>query len=66
MSKGSPIVPIRFPVELLARVDREVARAAGTRAGGLRTRSSFVLAAVRTFLNKRERSRQNGGRKKGK
>jgi len=64
MSKGSPIVPIRFPVALLALVDNEIARAARTRPAEPWTRSSFVLAAVRAFLDKRERSRKNGGRKK--
>ena len=66
MSKGSPIIPIRFPQELLAQVDKEVARAERTRPGEPWTRSSFVLAAVRAFLAKRERSRRGGGRKKAK
>jgi hypothetical protein len=64
MSKGSPIIPIRFPTELLAWVDDEVARAQRTRSAGPWTRSSFVLTAVRAFLDKRERSRRQGGRRK--
>ena len=67
MSKGSPIIPVRFPDELLAQMDREIARAERTRLDEPWTRSSFVLAAVRAFLDKRERSRrQGGGRKKAK
>jgi hypothetical protein len=67
MSKGSPIIPNQFPPELLARVGDEVALAERTRSAEPWTRSSFVLAAVRAFLDKRERSRKQGGkRKKGK
>lgn len=58
MGKGSPVIPIRFPVDLLAVVDQEVSRSADYRTDGPWTRSSFVLAAVREKLAKMERSRK--------
>lgn len=39
-SKGSPIVPIRIPADLLAQLDRQVKRTKGA------TRSSVILAAL--------------------
>jgi hypothetical protein len=56
MSKGSQIVPVRIPAELLGLVDDAVARSAHTRKNGPWTRSSFILAAIEEKLNKMARS----------
>jgi hypothetical protein len=61
MSKGSQIVPVRIPVELLGLVDEVVARSVHTRKDGPWTRSSFVIAAIEEKMAKMGRS--NGKKK---
>lgn len=60
MSKGNPIIPTRFPPELLAEVDETVERSHQTRTGEPWTRTAFILTAVREKLKKMKRS--NKGR----
>lgn len=43
MSKGSPLLTVRIPAELLGLVDQAVARSVDTRRDGPWTRSSFVI-----------------------
>jgi hypothetical protein len=54
--KGSPLLAVCVPAELLALVDEAVARSAGTRTAGPWTRSSFIHAAVEEKLAKMARS----------
>jgi hypothetical protein len=54
--KGSPLLSLRLPAELLALVDKAVARSAGTRRAGPWTSSSFILAAIEEKLAKMARS----------
>jgi hypothetical protein len=56
MSKGSQIVPVRFPAELLQLVDQAVARSVSTRRDSPWTRSSFIVSAIEEKLNKMARS----------
>lgn len=56
MSKGSYVVPVRVPAELLAEVEATVKRSAHTRTGEPWTRSSFIIAALREKLSKMKRS----------
>ena len=60
MSRGSPILTLRIPAELLRLVDQKVARSVGTRRDGPWTRSSFVVRAIEEKLAKMARS--NGKR----
>lgn len=64
MSKGNPIVPLRFPPQLLDQVDAKIRRSLDTRAAEPWTRTSFILAAVKEKLAKMKRSA--GGRRKGR
>ena len=45
MAKGSPVLSVRIPAELLELVDQIIARTADTRQDGPWTRSSFIIAA---------------------
>jgi len=56
MAKGSPVLSVRIPVELLALVDEVIARSADTRKDGPWTRSSFIVAAIEEKLEKMARS----------
>jgi hypothetical protein len=56
VSKGSQIVPVRLPAELLALLDAAVARSVDTRKDGPWTRSSFIVKAIEEKLNKMARS----------
>jgi hypothetical protein len=56
MSRGSPLVTIRIPAELLGLVDEIVARSAATRRDGPWTRSSFFVRAIEEKLAKMARS----------
>ena len=56
MGKGSQVVPVRIPAELLGLVDAAVARSVDTRRDGPWTRSSFILAAISEKLAKMARS----------
>jgi hypothetical protein len=56
MSRGSPVVSIRIPAELLALVDQAVARSVDTRRDGPWTLSSFIVSAVEEKLKKMARS----------
>lgn len=58
MSKGSPVIPCRFPADLLAQVDQTIRRSQDTRAGEPWNRTTFILQAVRDKLNHMERSRR--------
>ncbi len=54
MAKGSPVVAVRIPAELLALVDEIIARSASTRSEGPWTRSSFIIKAIE------EKDREDG------
>jgi hypothetical protein len=56
MAKGSPVLSIRIPAELLELVDEAVERSVGTRKDGPWTRSSFILASIEEKLKKMARS----------
>jgi hypothetical protein len=56
MAKGSPVLSIRIPAELLELVDRAIARSVDTRKDGPWTRSSFIVAAIEEKLKKMARS----------
>jgi len=56
MAKGSPVLSVRIPVELLALVDEVIARSADTRKDGPWNRSSFIVAAIEEKLEKMARS----------
>lgn len=56
MSRGSQIVPVRIPAELLGLVDDTVARSVHTRKDGPWTRSSFIVKAIEDCLRKMARS----------
>ena len=56
MAKGSPVLSVRIPVELLALVDEVISRSADTRKAGPWTRSSFIVAAIEEKLEKMARS----------
>jgi hypothetical protein len=56
MAKGSPVLSIRIPAELLELVDQAVERSVGTRKDGPWTRSSFIVAAIEEKLKKMARS----------
>lgn len=62
MSKGSPIIPVRIPDELLAEIDAVVS---SYRDAEPWTRSSFIIHCVRAELAKRQRSRTWRKAKKG-
>lgn len=49
MSKGSPIVPLRIPEEVLAEIDAKVSRSLAS-GNDPHTRSSWILAAIREKL----------------
>lgn len=56
MSRGSPLVSVRIPAELLELLDHAVARSVDTRRDGPWTRSSFIVAAIEEKLKKMARS----------
>jgi metal-responsive CopG/Arc/MetJ family transcriptional regulator len=56
MARGSPVLSVRIPVELLALVDEVIALSAATRKDGPWTRSSFIVAAIEEKLEKMARS----------
>jgi hypothetical protein len=56
MSRGSPVLTVRIPAELLQLVDEAVARSVYTRKEGPWTRSSFAVAALEEKLQKMARS----------
>jgi hypothetical protein len=56
MSKGSPLLSLRIPAELLGLVDQAIARSVYTRKDGPWNRSSFILAAIEEKLAKMARS----------
>jgi metal-responsive CopG/Arc/MetJ family transcriptional regulator len=55
-SRGSPVVAVRIPAELLELVDQIVARSADTRKDGPWTRSSFIIKAIEEKIEKMARS----------
>jgi hypothetical protein len=56
MSRGSPVLTVRIPAELLALVDQAVARSVHSRRYGPWTRSSFIVRAIEEMLKKMARS----------
>jgi hypothetical protein len=60
-SKGSKIVPVRVPAELLVLMDDVVRRSVDTRHAGPWNRSSFIVSALEDKLKKMARS---AGKKK--
>lgn len=56
MAKGSPVVAVRIPTELLELIDDVIVRSAATRKDGPWTRSSFIIAAIEEKLDKMARS----------
>ncbi len=56
MAKGSPVITVRIPAELLELVDDIIARSADTRRDGPWTRSSFIVAAIEEKIEKMARS----------
>jgi hypothetical protein len=58
MSKGSPVVPVRIPAELLAVIDATVSRVNVKTRGEPYTRSSWILAAIRDRLAHMERAKK--------
>lgn len=61
MGKGSKIVPVRIPAELLGLMDQATARSVHTRKDGPLNRSSFIIKAIEEKLKKMARS--NGKKK---
>ena len=55
-AKGSPMVPVRIPAELLELMDKIIARSTHTRRDGPWTRSSFIVAAIEEKIEKMARS----------
>lgn len=55
-SRGSPVVTVRIPAELLELVDEIIARSADTRKDGPWTRSSFIVKAIEEKIAKMARS----------
>lgn len=62
MSKGSQIVPIRVPADLMAAMTIAIDRRNAVAAGEPWTRTGFIVTAIREKLAKMERSR--GGRRR--
>jgi Arc/MetJ-type ribon-helix-helix transcriptional regulator len=58
MSSGSTIVPVRFPAEILAAMDREILKSQDTRRGEPWGRSEFIREAVARMIAGRVRSRR--------
>ena len=56
MARGSPVLSVRIPAELLELVDEIIARSADTRKDGPLTRSGFIVAAIEEKLKKMARS----------
>jgi metal-responsive CopG/Arc/MetJ family transcriptional regulator len=56
MVKGSPVLSVRIPAELLDLMDQAIARSADTRKEGPWTRSSFIVRATEEKLEKMARS----------
>ena len=56
MAKGSPVVSVRIPAELLELVKEVIDRSADTRRDGPWTLSSFIVSAVEEKLEKMARS----------
>lgn len=66
MSKGSPIVNVRVPAELLSEIEAAVERSQDIRQDGGYTLSSWIIAAIRERIAKHVRSAASGrARKKG-
>ena len=58
MSKGSPIVAVRLPAELLARVNLAVRKLQERTREEPPTRNAWIVKAISEALAKRERSRK--------
>jgi hypothetical protein len=64
VSKGSPVVPMRIPSELLAEIERAIEGRNSRAPGEPWTRTGFIITAIREKLAKMERSRS--GRKRSR
>lgn len=64
MSKGSPIVPLRIPAELLAAIDADVERSIQCDQHPRSTRTAWILSAVLEVLRHRERAKKSRGRRR--
>jgi hypothetical protein len=58
MSKGSPIVPLRIPAALLAKIDADIARSIHFDDTPRDNRTVWILAAILDVFRHRERARQ--------
>ena len=56
MGKGSPLLSLRIPAELLLLLDDAVARSVHTRRDGPLNRSTFIIKAIEEKLEKMARS----------
>jgi len=56
MSKGTRVVPVRIPPELLNAVDEQIKASNPRRQGEPWTRSQFILDAIAEKLHKMKRS----------
>lgn len=66
MSRGSPIIRVRVPAELLARIEAKVLRSQDSKDEPY-TLSSWIISAIREKLGKHARSNKGrpGRRQKG-
>jgi len=66
MSRGSPIVPVRIPAELLAEIGQVIDGRNERARGAPWTRSEFIVLALREKLAKMERSRSGRAKAAGR
>ncbi len=65
-NRGSPVVTLRIPAELLAVIDDQVVKCNRTRREEPYTRTSFLLAALAERFEKYGRAKAASARKKAK
>jgi Arc/MetJ-type ribon-helix-helix transcriptional regulator len=66
MSKGSPIIKLRLPAEVLAMIDEQVAKSVGYSFDEPYTRSSWVRACIMERFEKYRRAKEAGIRTRQK
>lgn len=66
MSKGSPIIPIRIPAEVLASMDLTIVQRNTYTHNEPWSRSSFIISAIKDKIAKMERSRSGRAHKSRK
>jgi Arc/MetJ-type ribon-helix-helix transcriptional regulator len=59
-SRGSPVVPIRIPPDLLRRIDEAIASNNAVRPGEAYDRSEWIRKAIEERLAKQARGRRKG------